>query len=135
MSNPASPPNDKQALGRYGESLAVNFLDSQGYRIIERNYQSRRWGEIDIIAIERDTLAFIEVKTRVGSQMLEPYEAVHQRKLRAFKRAAYFYIQQNEENQAGFTLPQAYRLDFISVFLPSLKSKAEVELFRNIEEW
>ena len=48
--------------GRAGEEAAVSYLEKKGYRILERNFRSRT-GEIDIIALEGDTIIFTEVKT------------------------------------------------------------------------
>ncbi|MDD5164906.1 MAG: YraN family protein, partial [Patescibacteria group bacterium] len=54
----------KQLLGNLGEDLAVEFLEKQGYKIIERNLKTGRVGEIDIIARKDGELIFIEVKTK-----------------------------------------------------------------------
>ncbi len=54
---------ERQQLGRTGERLARDHLEEAGYRIIESNYRTRA-GEIDLIAIDREFLVFIEVKTR-----------------------------------------------------------------------
>ncbi|HZW61241.1 MAG TPA: YraN family protein [Candidatus Babeliales bacterium] len=50
-------------LGTQGEELVVQFLESKGYTILERNY-AKQYGEIDLIASKNDIIAFIEVKTR-----------------------------------------------------------------------
>ena len=55
--------NAKQQLGRIGENLASEYLEKQGYLILERNFACRQ-GEIDIIAREKDEIVFVEVKTR-----------------------------------------------------------------------
>jgi putative endonuclease len=48
-------------LGRLGEQLAAEHLVRRGFRIVERNYRTR-WGELDIVAYDGQTLAFCEVK-------------------------------------------------------------------------
>jgi putative endonuclease len=53
----------RQRLGRLGEQLAAEHLVRRGYQIVERNYRTR-WGELDIVAYDGNTLAFCEVKTR-----------------------------------------------------------------------
>ena len=57
---------NKQLLGKSGEEIAANYLLKKGYNILFRNYHSQ-FGEIDIIALDKDTLAFIEVKTRTSN--------------------------------------------------------------------
>ena len=57
----------RQQTGAAGEQIACNFLQEQGYRIIERNHRSRL-GELDIIAVYGEFLIFCEVKTRRGQQ-------------------------------------------------------------------
>jgi putative endonuclease len=55
------PGNDKKAIGQIGEDLAAQYLAQNGFEILERNFQTRA-GEVDLIAREKDTLVFIEVK-------------------------------------------------------------------------
>jgi len=54
---------DSKNLGKIGEDMAIDFLRGQGYRIIERNCRTR-YGEIDIVARERNCLVFVEVRAR-----------------------------------------------------------------------
>jgi putative endonuclease len=66
-------------LGSKGEDLAVRFLEKKGYRILSRNFRTPV-GEIDVIAEDRNTLVFIEVKTRTDDSFGHPFEAVTFRK-------------------------------------------------------
>lgn len=79
------------ALGRLGESLAANYLRRKGYRILGRNYRSKI-GELDLIAAKNQTLVFVEVKTRTGSTVGEPYEAVDNRKRQKLLKLADGYL-------------------------------------------
>jgi putative endonuclease len=68
--------NPRQQLGRSGEDLAAEHLQRRGCTIVERNYRTR-WGELDIVAYDGRTLAFVEVKARSASLRLgTPFEAV-----------------------------------------------------------
>lgn len=53
----------RHVLGELGEELAAKHLVRRGFEIVERNYRTR-WGELDIVAFDGHTLAFVEVKTR-----------------------------------------------------------------------
>lgn len=56
---------DRRAIGKLGEGKAIDFLECQGYQLLERNYRSGR-GEIDIIVIRPRLLLFVEVKTHTN---------------------------------------------------------------------
>ena len=68
-------------IGKYGEDLACEFLIKNKYKIIDRNYKFSRYGEVDIIALDKDELCFIEVKTRRTNTFGTPMEAVTKDKL------------------------------------------------------
>jgi putative endonuclease len=69
-------------LGEYGEKLAARFLRSRGFKILYRNFRGRQGGEIDLVCRERDTLVFVEVKTRTREDFGRPLEAVTREKQR-----------------------------------------------------
>jgi putative endonuclease len=83
----------RQAVGRAGEEAAVRFLHERGYRIIERNYRCR-FGEIDLIARDGETLAFVEVKTRRSQAFGPPALAVTIQKQRHLVKASQVYLAQ-----------------------------------------
>jgi putative endonuclease len=58
-------PDPRRARGAIGEQAAADLLESRGYEILERNFRTK-YGELDVIAIDRGTLVFCEVRTRVG---------------------------------------------------------------------
>lgn len=93
-----------------GEDLAYEYLKKIGYRIIDRNFRIRA-GEIDIIAIDRDTLVYVEVKTRKSFRFGLPEEAVTYRKLKFIERAAQFYRLKHQN------LPQLERIDVVAIDL------------------
>lgn len=65
----------KDAVGRFGEDLAVRYLSDAGLQVLERNWRCAD-GELDIVASEGEVLAFVEVKTRSTTAFGEPAEAV-----------------------------------------------------------
>ncbi len=83
--------------GLAGEVLAARFLRDKGYTVLSSNYRSR-FGEIDIIAVDRKQLVFVEVKTRADDSYIEPKEAVTLAKQRKLLRTAAHYLQAYPSN-------------------------------------
>jgi len=81
----------KVRLGAAGESFSADILKSMGYVILAKNFRCYA-GEIDIIARKGKEIHFIEVKTRVGSENGMPEEAVTEKKLKAMRAAANYYM-------------------------------------------
>lgn len=98
----------KIQTGKDGENRAVEFLKNHGFKILETNFKTK-FGEIDIVAIDKDTLVFIEVKTRSSIQFGLPEEAVDQRKLSHIIKAAQYYRMLRKN------LPEAERIDVIAI--------------------
>ena len=84
---------DKQnkKLGKEGENIAVKYLKSNGYKILERGYKNP-FGEVDIIASKEEVIAFIEVKTRLNENYGAPSEAVDRKRREKYLRAAEYYF-------------------------------------------
>jgi putative endonuclease len=80
-----------KAKGDRGEDIAVQFILSEGMKIVETHYRSGR-GEIDIVAREGDILVFCEVKTRESPGFGDPEYAVHRRKQAQIRRIAEAYM-------------------------------------------
>jgi putative endonuclease len=78
----------RHRLGALGETLAAEHLVRRGFRILERNYRTR-WGELDIIAFDGQTIAFCEVKTRrLGPDGVTPFDAIRRAKRGRVRRMA-----------------------------------------------
>ncbi|HUV50947.1 MAG TPA: YraN family protein [Anaerolineae bacterium] len=86
-----------QKFGEKGESVAVDCLKKQGYRIIELNYRTKL-GEIDIIAKQGETLVFIEVKARKSSRFGRPELAVTPKKQRKISMVALYYLKSTKQS-------------------------------------
>ncbi|MCY1714332.1 YraN family protein [Caproiciproducens galactitolivorans] len=82
------------ASGKIGEDYAANHLKDKGYRIAARNYHSR-YGEIDIIAENKEFIVFAEVKTRDKNYEVSPLEAVSPGKQKKIGKTALLYLQSN----------------------------------------
>jgi putative endonuclease len=79
------------ALGLHGETVATEVLIRRGYRIVERNCRSR-WGELDVVAYDGETLVFVEVKARRAARFGDPAYAVDRRKQERLIRLAERYL-------------------------------------------
>jgi putative endonuclease len=111
-------------FGNRGERAAVKFLKRQGFKIVARNFENR-YGEIDIIAIEGDTLVFIEVKTRRSTRAGSPLEAVDAKKQQQIMRTAQAYLSQRGLNE------QSYRFDVIGLLWPEDAKDPEIQHVRH----
>lgn len=81
----------RKSLGKAGEDLAERYLKRRGYAVVERNYRCPL-GEIDLIALDKRAVVFVEVKTRRVDTSGAPLEAVNAAKQRRLKRAALHYL-------------------------------------------
>ena len=120
---------NRKETGQLGEKLARDFLKKRGYRIIETNYRCPR-GEIDIVAKHKDTLVFIEARTKSSKDFGSPEESVTATKKERLKATAQHYLQNHEK------LPEQWRIDFVAVELDEKGKPARVDLIQNaVSDW
>lgn len=112
-----------ETIGQQGERVAAENLQQLGYVILDRNVKLGRY-EIDLIAREGDTVAFVEVKTRRDDSFLRPEVNVHRTKQRHLIRAARTYLAQHPADNFY------YRFDIVTVILPE-KAPPRIHLIRN----
>ena len=77
--------------GQIGENIAAKYLEGKGLKILTRNYRTR-FGEIDIIAVEKGTYIFVEVKTKIGDQFGTPEEMINRSKIAKVLKMASVYL-------------------------------------------
>ncbi len=109
-------------LGEWGEELAAEYLKKRGYRILVRNFRVK-FGEIDLVARDKDCICFIEVKTRRSYDA--PQEAVSWRKQRKLTRVAQAYLKQNHKN-----IDVRSRFDVIAIE-ENADGKMRIEVIQN----
>ncbi len=118
---------DLAARGKRGERWAARALQAAGYRIL-----ARRWrivgGEIDLIATDRDGLAFVEVKTRQGNRFGPPQLAITPRKLELLHRAAEQWLAE----QVG-DAPIDWRIDVVAVEVDRQQLPIRITIFQYYE--
>ena len=109
-----------RSTGIRGESYVSEQLAARGFKIIERNVREK-FAEIDIIAEDRDTLCFIEVRTRHDSRLGHPAETVTPAKQRSIRRAAEAYLARHQ------ITPRPMRFDVVTLVWETM----EFQYFEN----
>ncbi|MBQ9937010.1 MAG: YraN family protein [Oscillospiraceae bacterium] len=118
--------NSKKSLGDFGENFTVKYLKKNGYKIVSQNFHSR-YGEIDIIAVKNDILAFVEVKARAHNSLFKPREAVdYYKQNKIIKTAQLFMMAYNSNIQPRFDVSEV-------VVIKTEKDKYKVLEFEYIE--
>lgn len=112
---------ENKKIGNAGEDLACRYLEKRGYKILERNKHYSRFCEIDIIAEYKNTLVFVEVKTRTTNDFGTPIEAITKSKYENIKKGIQFYLQEHKF--------QKYRIDVIGI---TLKPELKIEHLKNV---
>ena len=110
--------------GSLGESIAKKHLKRKGYEILKQNYKNK-YAEIDLIARDKDSLVFVEVRTRVGEKFGTPEESINRNKLNKLVKNAEAYI--NFRNYKG-----KYRIDAVCIVLYENKKPRRVSHYKSI---
>ena len=110
------------STGKNGEEIAKEYLINNGYKILDTNKHFSRFCEIDIIALDKDTLVFCEVKTRKTNICGHPLEAITKTKYNNIKKGIFFYLKENSKYKK-------FRVDAISILL---KPKLEIKHLKNV---
>jgi putative endonuclease len=108
---PKPPPGRRNALGSYGERVAVRVLTEAGLQVLDRNWRCRD-GELDVVARDGDALVFCEVKTRTGVGFGHPAEAVTPAKRARLRRLARAWLAAHEHHAPDL------RFDVVGVQVP-----------------
>ncbi|MEN6450560.1 MAG: YraN family protein [Thermoguttaceae bacterium] len=117
----------EKPLGRRGEDAAARFLRRRGYRILARGDQFGP-GELDLVALHRKTIVFVEVKTRQSHEAGHPAEAVDDVKQRRLTRLAVSFLKRHR------LLDRPARFDVIAITWPAGKWFPTIEHIKNAFE-
>lgn len=112
---------NNRKFGDAGEDLACRYLQKQGYEILERNKHYSRFCELDIIAKYKNTVVFVEVKTRKTDNFGVPSEAITKSKYENIKKGVQFYLAENKVKD--------FRIDAICI---TIKPEIKIEHLKNI---
>lgn len=111
---------NNREIGSQGEELAVQYLIKHGYKILERNIHFSKNCEIDIIALDKNTLVCVEVKSRKTAIYGSPLEAITPQKFRNIRLGLFSYLEEHHYRN--------YRIDAISIIL----STGEIDHLKNV---
>ena len=114
----------RRNVGILGEKLARDFLKKRGYRIWETNYRCPE-GEVDIVARHKDSLVFIEVRTKRSLQFGSPEESITPTKMEKLRAVAAHYRQTHAD------LPSSWRIDVVAVEIGQKDKPLRIELIEN----
>ena len=116
---------EKLKFGKDSENRAANFLKSKGYKILKRNYKTK-FSEIDIVAIDKGVICFVEVKARHSNLFGEPADAVTPAKQRQISKTAICYLKENN------LLERSARFDVVSLLYA--QDLPEIDLIKDAFE-
>ncbi|HSW89647.1 MAG TPA: YraN family protein [Patescibacteria group bacterium] len=111
-----------KSTGQSGESFAKEYLLEKGYQILQMNF-SNKFGEIDIIARDQNTLVFVEVKTKTGIDFGSPEEMINKGKLSRVRHMGMIYTN-------GKSVP--CRIDVIAIVLTRSGEVARLTHHENV---
>ena len=115
----------RSGLGAWGEEAAAEFLVSQGFQILDRNWHASH-GELDIVAEDGETLVFVEVKARTGHAFGWPEDAVTPLKQAKLRKTAWAYLMAHDQEEADF------RFDVVAII--STRDQPQIEIIKNAFE-
>lgn len=110
-------------IGKAGEKIAEAFLGNLRFKIMERNFRTP-FGEIDLICLDKNTLVFIEVKTRVSKSFGSPLLSITKFKKKTIIKNAMYYLKRFRLIDTGA------RIDIISI---NLNQNGEFEKLEHIK--
>jgi putative endonuclease len=119
--------HDAESFGNRGEHATERYLVAQGYRILARQHRNAG-GELDLVALDGDSVVFVEVKTRRGEDHGQPVDAITLDKQRRLTRAALVFLKQR-----GW-LERRCRFDVIAVVWPEGTSEPQITHYQNAFE-
>ena len=111
-------------LGRAGRNWPAGSCGRNGYKILYRNFRGRTGGEIDIVCRDRDTLVFVEVKTRTREDFGRPFDAVDRNKQKRIARGGLAWLRLLDDPDILF------RFDVVEVIIAE-GAEPRLELLRN----
>ncbi len=114
----------RKRIGVKGEKIALDYLEKQGYQILEQNFKCKI-GEIDIIAKDGDFLVFVEVKAKTGLDFGMPEEMVGRRKQQKIIKVSEYYLYKNNFQDIN------WRIDVVALEFRLSGELEKINLIKN----
>lgn len=116
----------KRKFGDIGERIALKYLKNKGFKIIDKNYKIKNFGEIDIITKQNNEIVFIEVKTSREGSCIRPEENMTKNKIHKLLRIIQIYLSKNVSGETS------WRVDLVAITLNLDTRLAKVKHIKNI---
>jgi len=113
----------RQSLGKWGEETAKKYLQNRGYHFIDQNWRNR-YGELDLIMMDKDTVVFVEVRTKSNSQFGFALESVNIRKQHKLLLTAQAFLQSKKWWE--------YKVRFDLISIDKVQGKYQLRHIKNI---
>lgn len=121
---------DHNQKGDFAETIASKYLQAQGLKLLKKNF-SCKFGEIDLIMEDHDTLVFIEVRYRKQTNYGHPLDTINYQKQKKIIKAAHYYLMQ----QTGYN-QWPCRIDAVAIHSQTCSGQDQVQWVKNaIELW
>jgi putative endonuclease len=114
----------QKQIGKLGEEIAAKYLLDKGYQLLDQNFNVK-YGEIDLVALDKDCVVFVEVKTRTSAAFGNPEDSVTPAKIERMQNAALLWMQAHTE------VPDDWRMDVIAIVLGHENDITDLQHFVN----
>ncbi len=129
MPTPPRRPTARMRRGFAAQRAAKRHLEEQGFRTLEENYRCR-WGELDIVALDGDTLVAVEVRSRTSRKFGTPEESITPAKARRL----ILLLEAYRDDRSHLDLPADSRIDVVAVEMDRQGNLTRLDLIRNAVE-
>lgn len=113
------------ALGSYGETLAADYLRAQGFHLLKKNWRCR-YGELDLVMRDGDTVVAVEVKTRSGRRYGSPLEAITSEKAARLRRLLGEWLRESGVSASRL------RIDAVGITIDRHEGEIDIDHLRGI---
>ena len=111
-------------VGRSGETVAKQYLQKNGYSIVEENHKTK-YAEIDLIVRDKGVLVFVEVRAKSGELFGTPEDSITRNKIRKLIKNANAYVVRKNYNES-------YRIDVVCIIFANDKKVKRISHYKNI---